>query len=87
MEVKTITPCCEGVLAAPLSEAAAPDLAAAFKVMADPIRLRVLSYNIHHGDRQLNKSQFVRRIVTLSTESDKQTTTQFREPVRTYESS
>ncbi len=54
---------------------------------ADPIRLRVLSYNIHHGDRQLNKSQFVRRIVTLSAESDKQTTTQFREPVRTYESS
>lgn len=50
MEIKTITPCCEGVLAAPLSEAAALDLAAAFKVMADPIRLRLLSIVAAQGE-------------------------------------
>lgn len=50
MEVKTITPCCDAVLAAPLSEAAAEDLAAAFKVMADPVRLRLLSIVAADGE-------------------------------------
>ena len=35
--------CCPQVLAAPLDEAAAAELAAAFKVLADPVRLRLLS--------------------------------------------
>jgi ArsR family transcriptional regulator len=50
MEVKTITTCCDGLLVAPLSEAAATDLAAAFKVMADPIRLRLLSIVAAQGE-------------------------------------
>jgi ArsR family transcriptional regulator len=36
------TECCP-VLAAPLDEAAAAELAAAFKALADPVRLRLLS--------------------------------------------
>ena len=40
----TSTPaCCEPVLGGALSEADAEDLAAAFKVLADPARLRLLS--------------------------------------------
>ena len=35
--------CCEPVLGGALSEAEAEDLAAAFKVLADPARLRLLS--------------------------------------------
>lgn len=35
--------CCPAVLAAPLSEEVAGELAAAFAVMADPARLRLLS--------------------------------------------
>jgi Predicted transcriptional regulators len=50
MEVKTITTCCDGVLAAPLSEAEAEDLAAAFRVMADPVRLRLLSIVAAQGE-------------------------------------
>ena len=50
MEVKTITACCDGLLAAPLTEAAAADLAAAFKIMADPIRLRLLSIVAAQGE-------------------------------------
>jgi ArsR family transcriptional regulator len=50
MEVKTITTCCDGLLTAPLSEAAAVDLAAAFKVVADPIRLRLLSIVAAQGE-------------------------------------
>ena len=38
-----IAPCCQPVLDAALSESAAEALAAAFKVMADPVRLRLLS--------------------------------------------
>lgn len=43
MEVRTITRCCEPVLTAPLSETDAEELAGAFKVLADPARLRLLS--------------------------------------------
>lgn len=43
MDVKTITACCEPVLAAALDEDEASELAAAFKVLADPARLRLLS--------------------------------------------
>ena len=50
MEVKTITACCDGVLTAPLGEAAAEDLAAAFKVIADPVRLRLLSIIASEGE-------------------------------------
>jgi ArsR family transcriptional regulator len=39
----TVEACCPQVLAAPLDEAAAAGLAAAFKVLADPVRLRLLS--------------------------------------------
>lgn len=43
MEVKEIVACCEPVLAAPLTESESEDLAAAFKVLSDPVRLRLLS--------------------------------------------
>lgn len=43
MDVKPIEVCCAPLLDATLSEAAAEDLAAAFKVLADPARLRLLS--------------------------------------------
>lgn len=43
MEVQTITACCEPVLDAALSEDQADELAGAFKVLADPVRLRLLS--------------------------------------------
>jgi ArsR family transcriptional regulator len=43
VEVKTIQHCCAPLLEAPLSEAEAAELAAAFKVLADPVRLRLLS--------------------------------------------
>ena len=43
MELKTIQACCPPLLAAPLAEAAAEELAGAFKVLADPVRLRLLS--------------------------------------------
>ena len=43
MDVKTIETCCEPVVDAALSEEQATDLAGAFKVLADPVRLRLLS--------------------------------------------
>ncbi len=43
MDVKPIEVCCAPVLASALSEAEAEDLAGAFKVLADPARLRLLS--------------------------------------------
>ena len=43
MDVQTITACCEPVLSAALSEEESQDLAGAFKVLADPVRLRLLS--------------------------------------------
>ena len=43
MDVKPIEACCQPLAEAPLSEADAEDLAAAFKVLADPARLRLFS--------------------------------------------
>jgi ArsR family transcriptional regulator len=43
VDVKPIEACCGPLLAGALSEAEAEDLAAAFKVLADPARLRLLS--------------------------------------------
>ena len=43
MDVKPIEVCCAPVLQSALSEPEAEDLAAAFKVLADPARLRLLS--------------------------------------------
>lgn len=43
MQVREITTCCEPVLAGALDEPAANELASAFKVLADPARLRLLS--------------------------------------------
>jgi ArsR family transcriptional regulator, arsenate/arsenite/antimonite-responsive transcriptional repressor len=41
--VTTIEECCPPLLAAPLDEPAAVELAGAFKALADPVRLRLLS--------------------------------------------
>ena len=43
MDATTITACCEPVTEAALSEDEATQLAAGFKVLADPVRLRLLS--------------------------------------------
>lgn len=43
MEVTEIRPCCGPVLGEPLSEEEAETLAGAFRVLADPVRLRLLS--------------------------------------------
>lgn len=43
METQVITTCCEPVAEEALAEDQANDLAAAFKVLADPVRLRLLS--------------------------------------------
>lgn len=43
VEVQTITTCCEPVLDTTLTEQQASELAAAFKVLSDPVRLRLLS--------------------------------------------
>lgn len=43
METRTIAACCEPVAEEALTEDQATELAAAFKVLADPVRLRLLS--------------------------------------------
>ncbi len=43
VKARTITACCEPVLSAALDEDQANELAAALKVLADPVRLRLLS--------------------------------------------
>ncbi len=43
MDVRSIEPCCAPLLTAALDEDAAAELAAAFKVLSDPVRLRLLS--------------------------------------------
>src|SRR3954469_11835722 len=43
MKVKTVDACCAPLLGAPLAERDAVELAAAFKALADPVRLRLLS--------------------------------------------
>ena len=43
MEIQTIATCCEPVAEEALTEEQATELAAAFKILADPVRLRLLS--------------------------------------------
>jgi DNA-binding transcriptional ArsR family regulator len=43
LEVTAMDDCCPVVLSAPLSESRAEELAVAFAVLADPVRLRLLS--------------------------------------------
>jgi ArsR family transcriptional regulator len=43
VEAKRIEVCCEPLLASPLDEGEASELATAFKVLADPVRLRLIS--------------------------------------------
>ena len=43
MDVRTIEACCAPVLSGALTEAEAEELAAGFKVVSDPVRLRLLS--------------------------------------------
>lgn len=43
VDVKQIATCCEPVLSSVLGEDDAEELAAAFKVLSDPVRLRLLS--------------------------------------------
>nr|WP_229730678.1 metalloregulator ArsR/SmtB family transcription factor [Egicoccus halophilus] len=43
MDVQTIEPCCAPVLQSPIDDNQAEQLAAAFKLLADPVRLRLLS--------------------------------------------
>jgi ArsR family transcriptional regulator len=43
MPAKTLQPCCAPLLAGALDDRDAVELAAAFKVLADPVRLRLLS--------------------------------------------
>ena len=43
MKARTVDPCCRSLLTAPLGEQDAVELAAAFKALADPVRLRLLS--------------------------------------------
>jgi ArsR family transcriptional regulator len=42
-KVMTLEACCSPLLTAPLAEGDAAELAAAFKALADPVRLRLLS--------------------------------------------
>ncbi|TVR29180.1 MAG: ArsR family transcriptional regulator [Nitriliruptor sp.] len=53
MKVREIAPCCDPVLDAALSAPEAEDLAGAFKVLADPTRLRLLSLIANAPDREL----------------------------------
>ncbi len=53
MKVSQITTCCEPVLDAALSPSEAEDLAGAFKVLADPVRLRLLSLVANAPDGEL----------------------------------
>ena len=43
MDVRSIEACCSPLLSGPLDGQQATDLAAAFKVLADPVRLQLLS--------------------------------------------
>lgn len=43
MDVKPIESCCPPLLSSPLGEAEAQELAAAFKLLGNPVRLRLLS--------------------------------------------
>jgi ArsR family transcriptional regulator len=49
-KVVNMNECCPSLLAAPLGEEAAEDLAAVFAAMADPVRLRLLSLVADAGE-------------------------------------
>ena len=53
MDVKVIEACCDPVLTEPLAAAEADELASGFKVLADPIRLRLLSLVANAPDGEL----------------------------------
>ncbi len=53
MQVSQITSCCDPLLDAALDEPQAKDLAAMFKVLADPVRLRLLSLIANAPDGRL----------------------------------
>jgi ArsR family transcriptional regulator len=53
VEVKLIQACCEPVLTGALGAAEAADLASAFKVLADPVRLRLLSLIANASDGEM----------------------------------
>ena len=53
MQVSEINACCEPVLDAALGEDAAAELAVAFKVLSDPVRLRLLSLIASAPDGEL----------------------------------
>ena len=53
MKVNQITACCEPLLDAALSASESEDLAGAFKVLADPVRLRLLSLVANAPDGEL----------------------------------
>ena len=46
----TVDVCCPSVLAAPLADADAEDLARVFAALSDPVRLRLLSLVAHAGE-------------------------------------
>lgn len=50
VDVKPIEACCEPLLTGALTEVEAEDLAGAFKVLADPARLRLLSIVASSGE-------------------------------------
>jgi ArsR family transcriptional regulator, arsenate/arsenite/antimonite-responsive transcriptional repressor len=50
LEVVVTEPCCLPLLAAPLSEPEADDLASVFAALADPVRLRILSLVADAGE-------------------------------------
>jgi ArsR family transcriptional regulator, arsenate/arsenite/antimonite-responsive transcriptional repressor len=49
-KVVNMNPCCPSVLAEPLAEDQAEDLAAAFAALSDPVRLRLLSLVADAGE-------------------------------------
>ena len=51
--MKVIQTCCEPVLIEPIGAEEATELAAAFKLLADPIRLRILSLIANAPDGEL----------------------------------
>lgn len=53
MDVKTIEACCAPVLSAPIAVEEAQELAAGFKVLADPVRLRLLSLVANSPDGEV----------------------------------
>ncbi len=53
MEMKMIEACCRPVLAEPIDPGEAAELAAAFRLLADPIRLRIVSLVANAPDGEM----------------------------------